>query len=1035
MLFAISAGLFASAQTDVTSKFITNPSFENNGSQGWTVSNLVAQSNNSFTKKQGAVYLEKWVDKGGAVGNGAVSQIISSLPAGNYTLTVAAQNLDQNNTSAKKTGASIYAGKSKTIVYTPDDYSVTFNHINGEVEIGFTASNAQGNWISVDNFRLYHNGPVEAEVAKSSLKTVIDEANKRYGDGTGINASEFKSAIDEAQSILDNEASTSEQLTDAITNVYDALNKYNLDNVSEENPIDVTSYITNPSFETNGDNGWTNVNMKSQTNTSFTKKKGSVYMEKWVDKGLSVGDASLSQVIQLPNGIYKLTAAAQNLDQNRTTAKNAGAWLYAGEEKESVYTPNDYSVKFTSISGKIEIGFLAQKAGGNWLAVDNFRLYLIGNVDKSGVLSELNKLIEDANALLSDETPANSSAVSRLNSGIQTAQALTESSSDSEIADASIEIKDAMAEVNASKEEHKAVKEAIDKANKSYDSSKEGASDFQDAISNAESVYNNGDATSQELSQAIISLDKAELAFNLANPTGTTAPKVTKTNTYVPTGANEALMRATITGSNILEKGVCWSTEHEPTVLDNRTTKSFSLNGDIFHVKGLEAATVYYLRPYAINKYYNVAYGDEVKIVTHKKGDCVGSWDGGAPTAEANTRCRNAINETIEYFNQWTGINGFHLSGHYGASTPTADCSYGGWMRIGPNAGNQAIGTVIHETGHGVGVGTSGRYADKNVHDRKWKGREANAIYSFLENKEANPYTSEFCMVGDGTHAWGASATYDWFVNGADKDKHTEIQYIGGCCLLYGFFIDGLNPTNSYSNGIAGYTYNYDDAKKYYIMSKDSERGLGEALVSQVSATAIGWITQITGEEVNDSSAWYIEYNPNNGNYSFKNASTGKYMTHASGGSNVTLKALSGNPSSNEQFQLMPDRTDITVGTGSLAIKTHGYWFTWNASGNKSMGANTMSSIRGYGPITQTDFDYSDSATKQQWIIISEDELEKYQDIAVATGIKSVTVNSSTGEKSVVSISSLDGMQMNSTQKGFNIIRYSDGTSKKIYVK
>ena len=64
-----------------------------------------------------------------------------------------------------------------------------------------------------------------------------------------------------------------------------------------------------------------------------------------------------------------------------------------------------------------------------------------------------------------------------------------------------------------------------------------------------------------------------------------------------------------------------------------------------------------------MNKTYTVAYGEEVKIVTHPKGNCTGSWDNGAPTAEANDRCRTAINQTIEYFNEWTGIKGFTLQG------------------------------------------------------------------------------------------------------------------------------------------------------------------------------------------------------------------------------------------------------------------------------------------------------------------------------------------------------------------------------------
>ena len=158
-------------------------------------------------------------------------------------------------------------------------------------------------------------------------------------------------------------------------------------------------------------------------------------------------------------------------------------------------------------------------------------------------------------------------------------------------------------------------------------------------INKAQELMKNAEATKTDIDNEIIALEKALLAFNLANatPGSGTAPKVTLTNKYVATGATQALVRATVTGSNILERGVCWSTEHNPTVLDNRTTKSFSLNGTIFHIKGMKPSTVYYIRPYVMNKTYTVAYGDEVKIVTHPAGGCTWSWNEGAPDDAANT--------------------------------------------------------------------------------------------------------------------------------------------------------------------------------------------------------------------------------------------------------------------------------------------------------------------------------------------------------------------------------------------------------------
>lgn len=739
--------------------------------------------------------------------------------------------------------------------------------------------------------------------------------------------------------------------------------------------------IENPSFE-NGTKGWTVDGMVTQTNAEFTKKAGTVYVEKWVSKGNAVGNASVSQVLRnVPKGKYRLTVGAQNLNQNSLTQKCAGAWIYAGNQQTPVYTAADYSVEFTSLIGEVEVGFRAEGAKGNWLAVDNFRIQKIGDVDGADVVAEIQRVVTEAIAL--QPNMMSGKAAEALANAITEGNAITETSADAAVQTAYKNLTAAIDAAVASIAEYKALADALNAVKGAYDETKQGAADFKAELDKATEMVSNPDATSAELAAEVVALDRASLAFNLANatPGSGTAPSVTETNHYVVTGATEALMRAKMTGSNILERGVCWSTDHNPTVLDDRTTKSFSLNGTIFHVKGLKTGTVYYLRPYVMNKTYTVAYGDEVKIVTHGKGTCVGTWDEGAPDEAANTRCRNAIRETIEYFNQWTGIKGFTLSGHYGAQTPTADCSYGGWMRIGPNAGNQAIGTVIHETGHGVGVGTQARWSDKNVHDWRWLGREANDVYHFLENQYNDP---EYVMVGDGTHGWGAKASYDWFVNGADKDKHQELQYIGGCALLYGLFVDGLCPTSGYPNGLPGYTYNYDDTKKYYIMGKDTKKGLGEGLMYEHSATAARWKPFLNGEEVGDEAAWYIEYQPTVGYYCFRNAKSGRYLSHTSGTS-MQMKTLAA-PSSNERFQLMPDRTDVTVEKEGNKITTHGYWFTWNASGNKAMEAGNYTETMKYGTAKVADFNYSSDAANQHWIIISEDELPLWNPSNVTLG-------------------------------------------------
>ena len=218
-------------------------------------------------------------------------------------------------------------------------------------------------------------------------------------------------------------------------------------------------------------------------------------------------------------------------------------------------------------------------------------------------------------------------------------------------------------------------------------------------------------------------------------------------------------------------------------------------------------------------------------------------------------------------------------------------------------------------------------------------------------------------------------------------------------------------------------------------MNKNAECGLGEGVLYQRSSTAVAWKPNLTDEAINDSAAWYIEFNPQSGYYMFKNAASGKYLTHNTSNSNVSLKSTS-SPGTNERFQLMPDRTDVTIGAGSSKLTTHGFWFTWtvNKADFKSMKANTCGKITGYGSINQTAFDYSDKATNQQWIIISEDELEAYRNAAISTNIESVAQEDRTG-KSVTGIYTIDGIRLPKTQKGFNIIRYNNGTTQKIYIK
>ena len=61
----------------------------------------------------------------------------------------------------------------------------------------------------------------------------------------------------------------------------------------------------------------------------------------------------------------------------------------------------------------------------------------------------------------------------------------------------------------------------------------------------------------------------------------------------------------------VTARGVCWSTSHNPTIDDNKTTDGTGAGNFTSNLTGLTAGTTYYVRAYATNS-VGTAYGDEV---------------------------------------------------------------------------------------------------------------------------------------------------------------------------------------------------------------------------------------------------------------------------------------------------------------------------------------------------------------------------------------------------------------------------------------
>ena len=211
LTLAAAMSLCATAQTDVTATYIKNPSFETDGTSGWTVQNMQTQSNSVFSRKSGSVYLESWVSQGQQIGDAAISQTLKNLPSGNYKLTAPALHIQQTgsnsttNKGAAQTGAYLYAGTTRVAVTAMKLYTLEFAVLDDKanVEIGLRAENATGNYLCVDNFKLQRLGDVTPESYASEVSKLVDEG-QRYIDA-GIQesvATTLKEAMQAAQTAL-----------------------------------------------------------------------------------------------------------------------------------------------------------------------------------------------------------------------------------------------------------------------------------------------------------------------------------------------------------------------------------------------------------------------------------------------------------------------------------------------------------------------------------------------------------------------------------------------------------------------------------------------------------------------------------------------------------------------------------------------------------------------------------------------------------------------------------------------------------------
>lgn len=422
------------AQTDVTATYLTNAGFDtgcnyltttaasnlpsgstsNQVVNGWTLTASAANTASSAFEYGylGTINLSgttygfiptQGYDAATGAGHGALGISAAwastityyqnvTLPAGKYKLEYAAYNSGPADAAYSKvgwvptSGTSVVSAKTTFTMAAWSTEELTFtvpSSTTGKIQVGVGSPNSGSGTVGRIFFDFVKLTLLPVD--KTTLQSLIVSATASYNSpqpvGTSTAYADLNIAIAAAQVVYDNSSATAEQvlgqesaLNAAIAKVNSAIVIYQRTSTWTTLPYNITSLITNPSFETNNTNGWTNVGpFVMQNNTSFPYKAGTYYVEKWKSSGNWTGLKLSQKIVDLPNGVYSLTAGA--LNEPNTTG---GAFVFANAQKVEVFTAKDYTVIVTVTNNELEFGYEVVN-GGNYVAVDNFRLSYVSD--------------------------------------------------------------------------------------------------------------------------------------------------------------------------------------------------------------------------------------------------------------------------------------------------------------------------------------------------------------------------------------------------------------------------------------------------------------------------------------------------------------------------------------------------------------------------------------------------------------------------------------------------------------------------------
>lgn len=223
-LFLPVMGAEGNEPTEMTAS-IKNPSFEE-GLNGWEAIGFQKQTNNSPSdegwNKDGTVYAEKWVSSSWTLPDVKLSQTVTGLPQGSYTVKVYAHAVNQSGNPESTKGVSFFAGLNEVQVGAGGEYRIDVIVTDGRLDLGMKVSSTDANWVACDNFRLYYHGREEVDAYRKDLKEKLALASAAMSEKDCHNRSQLEQAVHNAENV----EGDIESLLTAILDLEQAITEY-----------------------------------------------------------------------------------------------------------------------------------------------------------------------------------------------------------------------------------------------------------------------------------------------------------------------------------------------------------------------------------------------------------------------------------------------------------------------------------------------------------------------------------------------------------------------------------------------------------------------------------------------------------------------------------------------------------------------------------------------------------------------------------------------------------------------------------------